>query len=200
MSAVAPVMMPTERRRQRLSSSVTAPAERSALISRRAMSFLISTGSASSASVSLSSALNENSASPSGRPFRSSPRTAPASAVPVAERSTLTVSAAAVFSAAVSACAGAMPPSITVTGRVPIRRPSAAANSAPPPRSTPSESQITSTSAVAPRKRPSGTSMSARSTAKGFGLSCLMRTRAAAAFSNEMSRLGSDIGTSATAR
>jgi hypothetical protein len=47
--------MPTVRRRQRLSSSCTAPAERSPVISSRAMSFLISTGRLISASVSRSS-------------------------------------------------------------------------------------------------------------------------------------------------
>ena len=53
---------------------------------------------------------------------------------------------------------------------------------------------------VAPRKRPSAGSASARSTACGFGLICLSRTRAAAGVSNEMSRLGSDSGMSATPR
>ena len=67
----------------------TAPAERSALISRRAMSLRISTGSVSSASVSVSFSLKVKEASPSGRPLRSSPRTTPASAVPPAERSDL---------------------------------------------------------------------------------------------------------------
>ena len=41
-----------------------------------------------------------------------------------------------------------MPPSTTVIGRFSISRPSAATNSAPPPRSTPSESQTISTSGV----------------------------------------------------
>ena len=81
-----------------------------------------------------------------------------------------------------------------------MSRPSAATNSLPPPRSTPSVSQISSTSGVAARKRPSVGSMSARSTACGFGLICLSRTRAAAGVSNEMSRLGSDSGISATPR
>ena len=76
-----------------------------------------------------------------------------------------------------------------------MSRPSAATNSLPPPRSTLSVSQISSTSGVAARNRPSVGNMSARSTACGFGLTCLSRTRAAAGVSNEMSRLGSDSGT-----
>ena len=103
LSKVAPVAIPTLRRRQRLSSSATAPAERSLLISSRAISFLISTGSVSSASASVSFVPKVKVASPSGRPLRSSPRTRPDWVEPAAERSTLTESAAAVFSAAVSA-------------------------------------------------------------------------------------------------
>ena len=193
-------MTPTERRRQRLSSSETAPAECSAAISSRAMSLRISTGKVSSASVSRSPALKAKAASPSGRPLRSSARTVPASAPPALARRTLTVSAPAALSAPASARAGATPPSITVSGRCSIIRPSVATNSLPPPRSTPSLSQTSSTSGVALRKRPSVGKMSRRSTAWGFGLSCLTRTRAAAGVSNEMSRVGSDIGISATPR
>ena len=52
--ALRPEMTPTLRRRQRLSRSCTVPAERSAGISSRAMSFRISTGRLISASVSVS--------------------------------------------------------------------------------------------------------------------------------------------------
>ncbi len=97
--------MPTVRRRQRLSSSCTAPAERSPAISMRAMSLRISTGRSKCASVSRSPALKANGASPSGRPLRSSARTVPVSAAPAAARSTLTLSAPAALSAAVSAWA-----------------------------------------------------------------------------------------------
>ena len=81
-----------------------------------------------------------------------------------------------------------------------MSRPSAATNSLPPPRSTPSLSQTSSTSGVAARKRPSAGSASARSTACGFGLICLIRTRAAAGVSREMSRAGSESGIRATPR
>ena len=93
-----------------------------------------------------------------------------------------------------------MPPSTTVMGRCSASRPSAATKSLPPPRSTPSVSQTNSTSGVAPRNLPSAGSASARSTAWGFGFICLIRTRAAAGVSNEMSRVGSDKGMSATPR
>ena len=82
--------MPTVRRRQRLSSSCTAPAERSPAISSRAMSFLISTGRLISASVSRSSSLKAKRVSPSGRPLRSSARMTPSSVPPVEARSTFT--------------------------------------------------------------------------------------------------------------
>ncbi len=200
MSAVEPVTTPIERRRHRLSSSATAPAERSAAISNRAMSLRISTGSVSSASVSRSPSLKLKDASPSGRPLRSSARTVPVSTPALLARRTFTVSAPAALSALDSARAPAMPPSITVMGRCSTSRPSAATKSLPPPRSTPSVSQTTSTSGVAPRKRPSAGSASARSTACGLGLICLTRTRAAAGVSKEMSRVGSDSGMSATPR
>ena len=164
------------------------------------MSLRISTGSVSSASVSRSPSLKEKAASPSGSPLRSSARTVPVSVAPPFARKTLTVSAPAALSALESARAPATPPSTTVMGLCSTNRPSAATNSAPPPRSTPSVSQINSTSGVAPRNRPIAGSASARSTAWGFGFICFIRTRAAAGVSNEMSRVGSDSGMSATPR
>src|SRR6266404_5398505 len=168
--------------------------ERAPAISNRAMSLRISTGIVSSASLSRSPSLKVNEVSPSGRPLRSSARTVPVSPAPLLARKTFTVSAPAALSAAASARAPATPPSITVMGRCSMSRPSAATNSLPPPRSTPSESQTSSTSGVAARKRPSAGSASARSTACGFGLICLIRTRAAAGVSKEMSRAGSESG------
>ena len=122
-------------------------------------------------------------ASPSGRPLRSRARTVPVSAPPPLARRTFTVRAPAALSALESARAPAMPPSITVIGRCSTSRESAATKSLPPPRSTLSVSQISSTSGVAPRKRPSAGNASARSTAWGFGLICWIRTLAAAGVS-----------------
>src|SRR5436309_1904318 len=151
-TVVEPAHEAIERRRQRLSSSATAPAERSPAISNRAMSLRISTGMVSSASLSRSPSLKVNEVSPSGRPLRSSARTVPVSPAPLLARKTFTVSAPAALSAAASARAPATPPSITVMDRCSMSRPSAATNSLPPPSSTPSESQTSSTSGVAARK------------------------------------------------
>ncbi len=188
------------RRRQRLSSSWTAPEERSPAISRRAMSLRISTGRSSCASVSRSSALKANLASPSGRLLRSSARTTPESSAPAAARSTLTLSAPAALSAAASASAGLTPPVTTVIGRLSTTRASPATKSRAWPTSTPSVSQTTSTSGVAPRKRAIGTSASVRTSVWGFGFICRSRTRAAPGVSSVMSREGSESGITATPR
>ena len=73
-------------------------------------------------------------------------------------------------------------------------------NLAPVPRSTPSDSQTTSTSGAWPRKRPICGSASLRSIVWGCGLSCLTCTRAAPATAKEISRAGSDSGKTATPR
>ena len=192
--------MPTVRRRQRLSSSCTAPAERSPAISSRATSLRISTGRSIEASASRSLALNANGASPSGSPLRSMALTRPFSAGPVCGRSTFTVSAPAALSAAASACGMAMPPETTVSGWLPIACLRPATNSAPLPRSTPSESQTISTSGAVARKRLISGSASLRSSVCGFGLSCLTCTRAAPAVCREISRAVSDSGSTATPR
>ena len=194
-------MTPTVRRRQRLSSSCTAPAERSPPISSRAMSLRISTGRSSCASVSRSLDLKVK----AGFAERQSLEVEGAHDAGVVAagrwaRSTFTVSAPAALSAAASACAGRMPPSTTVIGRLSARRASAPTNSPARPASTPSESQTISTSPVAARKRSSAGSASVRSTVCGFGL--IRRSRAARrpAVSSEMSRSVFDSGTIATPR
>ena len=192
--------MPTVRRRQRLSSSCTAPAERSPAISSRAMSFLISTGRLISASVSRSSSLKAKRVSPSGRPFRSSARITPSSVPPVEARSTFTESPPAALSAAASACAVGSPPVTMETLRPSVARAKPVTNSEPRPRSVPSESQITSMSGLAASSREMVGSASVRSTACGSGLSCLIRTRAAAGGCIEISRLASPSGITATPR
>ena len=79
-------------------------------------------------------------------------------------------------------------------------RPRPATNSDPRPRSTPSESQITSMSGEAASSRLIVGSASVRSTAWGFGFNCVSRTRAAAGGCTEMSRVASPRVTSATPR
>ena len=73
------------------------------------MSLRSSTGRSNAASVSVSCTLKTKRASPIGDPFASSARTMPVSGAPVFARSTFTTMRAAAFSAAVSACGGAMP-------------------------------------------------------------------------------------------
>ena len=68
-----------------------------------------------------------------------------------------------------------------MSGRVPTMRFRPSTKPAPLPRSTPSDSQTISTSGVALMKRSISGSASTRSTACGFGLSCLICTRAAPA-------------------
>ncbi len=192
--------MPTVRRRQRLSSSCTAPAERSPAISSRATSLRISTGRLIAASASRAPDLKVKGASPSGRPLRSIASTTPLSAPPACARSTLTVSAPAALSAAASAWAGARPPSTTVSGWLPMTCLKPATKSAPLPRSTPSESHTTSTFGADLRKRSISGSDAVRSTLNGFGFNCFSCTRAALAVIMEMSRSLSDSGRSATPR
>ena len=188
------------RRRQRLSSSCTEPAERSPTMSSRAISLRISTGKVIEAVVERSEAPNENGASPSGRPLRSWARTVPVSGLPASARSTFTVSAPAAFSAPASASAGGRPPSTTMILRSPISLPRSATKALPLPRSIPSESQTSSAFGVAWRKREIAGSASLRSIVCGFGLSCDSATRAAAAVCRDMSRVGSASGISATGR
>ena len=107
------------RRRQRLSSSCTAPAERSPAISSRVMSLRSSTGRSNDASVSVSCGPNAKRASPIGEAFWSSARTVPM-AMPLSVRSTFTVILAAAFSAATSASGEEVPPSNTVRLRSPM--------------------------------------------------------------------------------
>ena len=114
----------------------------------------------------------------------------PSSVPPVVARRTFTDSAPAALSAAASACAVGRPPVTTATVRPSAARASPATNSEPRPRSMPSDSQITSMPGVAASRRAIVGSASVRSTACGFGLSCLSRTRAAAGGCNEISRRG----------
>ena len=194
------MITPTVRRRQRLSSSCTVPADFSAGISTRAMSLRISTGRLSSASVSRSPSLKAKRASPSGRPLRSSARTSPCSVPAVVARSTLTVRAPAALSAATSACAVGSPPATTLTGRpsAALARPST--NSEPRPMSTPSDSQTISMLGVAVSRRAIAGNASTRSMACGLGLIRLSRTRAAAGVCSEMSRPASPSGISTMPR
>ena len=192
--------MPTVRRRQRLSKSCTAPAERSPTISRRATSLRISTGRSITASVSRSPDLKLKGASPNGRPLRSMALTIPMSPAPVCARSTFTVSAPAALSAAASACGIGSPPSTMLSGWFPIARFKPSTNVAPLPRSTPSDSHTTSTFGAAARKRSMSGKAALRSMPKGFGLICLICTRAAPARPREMSRSVSDSGRIATPR
>ncbi len=200
MSAVAPETMPTVRRLQRLSSNCTAPAECSPAISIRAMSLRISTGRSKRASVSRSSGLNANEASPSDRPLRSSARTVPASAAPGEARSTFTLNAPTAFSAPVSARAPGMPPATIVSGRSSSSCARLLTKSAPLPRSTESDSQMSSTSRASARNCTIAGRASVRSTVCGAGLIRCNRTRAEPAVANETSRAPSDSGISATAR
>ena len=154
------------------------------------MSFLISTGRLISASVSRSSSLKAKRVSPSGRPLQ-------------VERADYAVLGAA--------GRGAQhlhrKPARGIVGRgkrVRCRQPAGddrdvaafgcprqtVTNSEPRPRSVPSESQITSMSGLAASSREMVGSASVRSTACGSGLSCLIRTRAAAGGCIEISRLG----------
>ena len=152
------------------------------------------------ASVSRSPVLNANGASPSGKPFRSMALTMPFSIEPVCARSTFTVSAPAALSAAASACATATPPETTVSGRLPILSVRPDTKAEPLPRSTPSDSQTMSRSGVAFKNRSITGSASARSTVCGFGLTCLICTRAAPATCIDRSRPVSDSGRIATPR
>ena len=201
MSAMAPETMPTVRRCQRLSRSCTAPAERSPEISMRAISLRSSTGRSKRASVSRSDALKANGASPSGRPLRSSARTVPFSAAPVAARSTLTLSAPAALSAPVNARASGMPPATTVIGCSPTACASSFTKSAPWPRSMPSDSQTNSTFGLPGQKlRQRRQRLRRGRRLYGTGWICCSRTRAESAVSSEMSCGPSDSGMSATAR
>ena len=164
------------------------------------MSLRISTGRSNVASVSRSLPLKANGASPSGRPFGSSARTRPISLSLRPARSTFTVSEPAALSAAVSACAGATPPSTTVMDLPCVSLPSSAMNSAPLATSTPSESHSNSTEGAPARKRAIAGSASVRSMVCGFGLSWRSRTRAAPGVSSEMSRPISDSAMIATPR
>jgi hypothetical protein len=157
-----PETTPIARRRHLLSSSCTAPADRSPDISSRPMSLRNSTGRSNAASVSRSRGANANRASPIGELLWSSARTTPAAAPPSA-RNTFTVIFAAAFSAAASASADGAPPSKTVSVRSPkvLLRP--CTNSAPRPVSTPSDSQAISQSPVTLRKRSIAGSVSTRS-------------------------------------
>ena len=193
--------MPTVRRRQRLSSSCTAPAERSPAISSRAMSLLISTGRLISASVSRSPSLKAKRASPSGRPLRSSARMTPSSVPPVEARSTFTVSAPAALSAAASACAVGSPPVTMETVRPSVAR-------ARPVDEFRAAAEIDAVGEpdhlhVGAWRRAGARWSAARRCARrraASGLSCLSRTRAAAGGCSEMSRPASPSGTMATPR
>ena len=70
----------------------------------------------------------------------------------------------------------------------------------PRPRSVPSDSHTRSTSCTAARNWEIAGSASERSTVCGFGLINCSRTRAEPAGANEMSRVPSESGMSATAR
>ena len=124
----------------------------------------------------------------------------PLSAAAVEARNTFTLSAPAALSAAASAWAPAMPPSMIVIGRLPRVCASALMKSAPRPRSVPSDSHTRSTSCTAARNWAIAGSASERSTVCGFGFIWCRRTRAEPAGSSEMSRVPSDSGMSATAR
>ena len=106
------------RRRQRLSRSCTAPDERSAATSRRAMSLRISTGRSNCAD-GLALARREGEARIAERQALEieGANDAVVAAARWPERRTLTLSAPAVFSAPASARAGSIPPSTTVIGR-----------------------------------------------------------------------------------
>ncbi len=192
--------MPIVRRRQRLSSNCTAPAERSPAISIRAMSLRNSTGKSNCASVSRSFAPKAKAVSPSVRPLRSSARNAPAAGASALARKTFTLSAPAALSVAVSARGPAMPPETMVISRVSSIGASVLTKSAPRPSSMPSASHTSSTSRVWSRKRLIAGTASVRSTVCGFGLIWCSRTRADAAVAREISRGPSDSGMSATAR